>query len=254
MVEYSTDKEKDVENMPRFFICDNPGKTVILGGADSRHIAKSLRMQPGEELILCNGEGTDFLCEIIQIQEDTVMVAVKETQESRGEPSLAVTVYQGLPKSDKMDFIAQKVVEMGAVRLVPTMTNRCVSRPDAKSADKKLERWQKIAEEAAKQCGRGKIPQVTALTDFQKAILQAEQDGEILLFYEGGGASLREWMDTGQKQLSIFIGPEGGFAQEEVAFAQQHGAWIGSLGARILRTETASIAALAALMLASGNL
>ncbi len=240
--------------MPRFFIQDNPEKTVILDGADGRHIAKSLRMQPGEELVLCNGQGMDFLCEITQIQEETVMAAVKETQASLGEPSLAVTVYQGLPKSDKMDFIAQKVVEMGAIRLVPTMTSRCVSRPDAKSAGKKVERWQKIAEEAAKQCGRGRIPEVAALTDFQKAVLQAKQEGEILLFYEGGGVSLQEWTDAGQKQWSVFIGPEGGFAPEEVEFAQEHGARIASLGPRILRTETAPIAALAALMLASGNL
>lgn len=239
--------------MPRFFIDTDPQTSAILGGEDGRHIARSLRMQPGEEVTLCNGRGLDFRCEITAISGDAVTVAVRETLPSRGEPALRVTVYQGLPKSDKMDFIAQKIVETGAAALVPTMTQRCVSRPDEKAAAKKRDRWQKIAEEAAKQCGRGRIPPVLPLTDFATAIRQAAQQGDVLLCYEGGGEPLRQLISPEQAQLSIFIGPEGGFSPEEVALAQQHGARMASLGARILRTETAPIVAMTAVLLLHGD-
>ena len=137
------------------FLLGQYEKTVILDGADDRDIAEiPAGCSRVRSLVLCNGQGMDFLCEITQIQEETVIVAVKETQASLGEPSLAVTVYQGLPKSDKMDFIAQKVVEMGAIRLVPTMTSRCVSRPDTKSAGKKVERWAEEITERSSQAVR----------------------------------------------------------------------------------------------------
>ena len=242
--------------MPRFFFSFSPscGESVALAGEDGRHIARSLRMQAGESLTLCNGEGMDFLCEITAVTGEEAVVVVKQTQPSQGEPSLWVTVYQALPKLDKMDSIAQKIVEAGASQLVPVLTSRCISRPDEKAAHKKQERWHKIAEEAAKQCGRGRIPQVSPLQPFARAIEQAAQEGEVILFYEGGGQSLADLVGKDSRQISIFIGPEGGFSPEEVALAKQHGARIGSLGPRIFRTETAPVAALAAMMLASGNL
>ena len=240
--------------MARFFIEGTPTATAVISGEDGRHIARSLRMKPGEQLTLCNGAGLDFHCEITSIDGDNVTVSILEQTESVGEPSVAVTVYQGLPKSDKMDWIAQKSVEAGVTRLVPMMTERCVSRPDSKAAAKKRDRWQKIAEEAAKQCGRGKLPAVSPLTDFRAAVLEAEQQGPVIFFYEGGGISLRELVNDDMTSLSIFIGPEGGFAEQEVAFAKEHGAQIGSLGTRIFRTETAATAALAAIMALTGNM
>lgn len=240
--------------MARFFIEGTPVETMVISGEDGRHIARSLRMRVGETLTLCNSQGIDFHCEISAIDGDTVTVTILEQTESIGEPTVKVTVYQGLPKSDKMDWIVQKTVEAGITRLVPVMTERCVSRPDSKSAAKKGERWQKIAEEAAKQCGRGIIPEVAALMDYKAAVKEAAENGPIIFFYEGGGTSLRELVRDTTENLSIFIGPEGGFDEKEVELAKGHGAQIGSLGTRIFRTETAPIAALSAIMALTGNM
>lgn len=240
--------------MPRFFINYIPEERAILSGDDARHISRSLRMQPGEGLILCDSIGTDYQCEIEHISEGEVTVRILEFCKTAAEPSVSVTVYQGLPKADKMESIVQKSVETGAVRIVPVMTSRSVSKPDGKAAEKKTERWQRIAVEAAKQSGRGILPQVSGLTDYRSAVKEAAQNGEMILFYEGGGQSIRELVHTGTENLAIFIGPEGGFEQSEVDFAVENGAKLGTLGARILRTETAPIAALAAIMLATGNM
>ncbi len=240
--------------MPKFFIDYIPEERAVITGDDAKHIARSLRMKPGESLVLCDSIGTDYNCVIESVEDGGVAVRVTDFCRSVAEPSAKVTVYQGLPKSDKMDSIVQKTVETGAVRIVPVMTARCVSRPDEKSAVKKTARWQKIAEEAAKQSGRGVIPQVSALMDFGDAVKEAAQSGEIILFFEGGGKSILELVSRETGNLSVFIGPEGGFEQTEVDLALQHGGKIGTLGPRILRTETAPIAALAAIMLATGNM
>ncbi len=240
--------------MPRFFIDYVPEEHTIITGEDARHISRSLRMQPGESLILCDSVGTDYNCEIEQIQENGVLVRILNFCKTVAEPTVKVTVYQGLPKADKMDSIVQKAVETGAIRIVPVLTGRCVSRPDDKSAGKKTARWQKIAEEAAKQSGRGIIPPVSPLTGFREAVSEAARDGEIILFYEGGGRSISELVNTATVILAVFIGPEGGFAQSEVDLVLKNGGNAGTLGPRILRTETAPIAALAAIMLASGNM
>ena len=242
--------------MPRFFIdspCE-PGGLVTVAGEDARHIAKSLRMREGEPLDLCDGLGTDYHCEIDSLSPDAVTVRVLSAQPSRTEPRTLVTLIQSLPKADKMDFVMQKAVEMGASRMVPMLSARCISRPDAKAAAKKTERWQKIASEAAKQCGRGILPQVAPVTEFRRAVEDAARDGEVILFYEGGGAPLTELVSEKTERLSILIGPEGGFAPEEVELAKSLGAKTATLGPRILRTETAPVAALAAIMLLTGNL
>lgn len=240
--------------MPRFFIDYVPEERTVITGEDARHISRSLRMQPGEALILCDSVGTDYNCEIEQIQESGVLVRILNFCKTVAEPTVKVTVYQGLPKADKMDSIVQKAVEAGAIRIVPVLTGRCVSRPDEKSAGKKTARWQKIAEEAAKQSGRGVIPPVSPLTGFREAVSEAAHGGEIILFYEGGGQSISELVNAKTGNLAIFIGPEGGFEQSEVDFVLKNGGNSGTLGPRILRTETAPIAALAAIMLASGNM
>jgi 16S rRNA (uracil1498-N3)-methyltransferase len=241
--------------MPKFFIDYVPEEKVLLTGDDANHIARSLRMRPGESLTLCDSIGTDYQCEIERIsQEEGVLLRVLCFCTCVAEPTVRVTVYQGLPKADKMDGIVQKSVETGAVRVVPVLTARCVSRPDEKSAAKKTARWQKIAQEAAKQSGRGVIPEVVVPMAFREAVRQAARDGEILLFYEGGGQSISGLVTPQTGNLAIFIGPEGGFERAEVDFALQNGGRAGTLGPRILRTETASIAALAAIMLASGNM
>ncbi|MEE0252510.1 MAG: 16S rRNA (uracil(1498)-N(3))-methyltransferase [Acutalibacteraceae bacterium] len=240
--------------MPRFFINESPSQQAIITGEDSKHITKSLRMKVGESLVLCNGQGMDYHCTISSMDEHQVVVSVNSSVPTISEPSVSVTLYQGLPKSDKMDSVVQKAVEMGVTRIVPVLTQRCVSRPDQKSAQKKVERWQKISVEAAKQCGRGILPPVSPVTDFSAALRQAASESTILFFYEGGGQSLHQCIDPSCKSYSIFIGPEGGFAEEEVQLALDSGVKKATLGPRILRTETAPVAALAAIMLTTGNM
>ncbi len=240
--------------MPRFFIDKAPDEQAVITGEDGRHIAKSLRMKAGEPLVLCDGQGTDYHCVISSVNEQQVVVSVNSAVPTVSEPSISVTLYQGLPKSDKMDSIVQKAVEMGVVRIVPVLTQRCVSRPDAKAGHKKTERWQKIAVEAAKQSGRGILPTVSPVTDFSAAIRQAAKDGAVLFFYEGGGTPLTSCIDPACGTCSVFIGPEGGFTEDEVRLALELGAAKATLGPRILRTETAPVAALAAIMLLTGNM
>lgn len=242
--------------MPRFFV-DFPckiGEKAIITGEDARHIAKSLRMKEGEMLELCDGNGMDYSCEIDSFAGGDVVVNVFCAAPNSTEPSTFVTLIQSLPKADKMDSVMQKAVETGASRMIPVLSMRCISRPDAKSAAKKVERWQKIASEAAKQCGRGILPQVDPVTDFRKAVEEAAHDGEVVLFYEGGGEPLTKIVSPKTRRLSIVIGPEGGFAPEEVEFAKSLGVKTATLGPRILRTETAPIAALSAIMLLTGNM
>ncbi|MCI8497083.1 MAG: 16S rRNA (uracil(1498)-N(3))-methyltransferase [Clostridiales bacterium] len=238
--------------MPRFFIEPPSVFPVILTGENARHISRSLRMTIGERLTLCDGQGTDYECAVDCIGADSVTVRLISEGPSKGEPSLRVTLYQGLPKSDKMELIVQKAVELGVSRIVPVLTGRSISRPDGKAAAKKQERWQKIALEAAKQCGRGRVPEVSPVVSLSDAVRTAPKPA--ILFYEGGGAALTALTIPKDGEASIFIGPEGGFAPEEVERLCQNGAVAATLGPRILRTETAPLAALTALMLLSGNM
>lgn len=241
--------------MPRFFVGAVSGERAVVTGEDARHMALSLRMKPGEAVTVCDGAGSDYQCTILQIDPQQVVLRVGQVCPSAGEPAVAVTLYQALPKGDKMDWIVQKAVELGVARVVPVMTARCVSRPEEKALAKKVERWRKIAVEAAKQSGRGILPQVGDAMPFRLAVEEAEAAGGVnLLFYEGGGARISALVDESVRTLSLFIGPEGGFEASEVELAAAHGIRAATLGPRILRTETAPIAALAAIMQASGNL
>lgn len=240
--------------MPRFFVPPFSGEETAVTGEDGRHIARSLRMKVGEPLTLCDGVGTDYQCEITGFSGEEVWVRVLERAPSQSEPSIKVTVYQGIPKGDKMDAIVQKAVELGACEIVPVAMRRCVSRPDEKSAAKKTVRWQKIADEAAKQSGRGILPQVLPPMEFSKALQRAAENGPVLLFYEGGGQPLSAAVSPDWKTVSFFIGPEGGVDETEVQALTESGAITATLGPRILRTETAPLAALAAIMLLTGNL
>lgn len=244
--------------MPRFFTdavqWDEAAQagTAILDGEDGRHIARALRMRPDEAVTLCDGAGFDYSGTIESIAGDTVAVRIVQKQKNASESTLRVTLYPGMPKADKLELVVQKATELGVCAVCPTMTARCVSRPDAKAALKKQERLQRIALEAAKQSGRGAVPEVLPLTDFRSAVQQAK--GTKILFYEGGGAPLSASLPAGETEVSVFIGPEGGFDAEEVEFAKAHGAVAATLGPRILRTETAPLAALAILQFMTGNM
>ncbi len=239
--------------MPRFFADHSGGDSITLSPEDSKHIAKALRMKTGEKLTVCDGGGTDFECEIDSVQGDCVTVKVINQKPSETEADVDITIYQALPKSDKMDGIVQRAVELGAVKIVPMLSERCVSRPDQKACESKVKRWNKIALEAAMQCGRGIVPTVSPVVSFKQAIKEMNADS-VIMFYEGGGLPIREMdIKKGQK-IAVIVGPEGGFEQSEVDFAKAEGAVIGSLGPRILRTQTASLAAVSAIMFMTENM
>lgn len=241
--------------MPRFFL-DMPSgysaASLIIGGPDAAHIRRVLRMQSGEALTVCDGRGTDYACEIAGFEGDTVRVSVLSQSPTLSEPTLAVTLYQGLPKGDKMEWILQKSVELGVTTVVPVATARSVVRLEGKE-EKKRERWQRIAAEAAGQCGRGIIPRVEAPLTFAQA-LDRMRGEKTICFYEGGGRPLKELVAPKEIRLSVLIGPEGGFADEEIAALREVGAAVATLGPRILRCETAPLAVLSLLMHLTGNL
>lgn len=240
--------------MPRFFIDGVPGERVFLTGENALHISRSLRMSVGEELLLCDGLGTDYRAVIEQVDGESVVAAIKDSCPSAGEPKTRITIFQGLPKGDKMDWIVQKCVELGADRIVPVLTRRSISQPDEKSIKKKTERWQKIAVEAAKQSQRGALPQVAPLVSFTAALDSFGEFDQVLVFYEGGGTALSKLLTAPCDRIAVFIGPEGGFEAEEIVQLNSRGARTATLGPRILRTETAPIAVMSILMYAFGEM
>lgn len=248
---------EDVERWryPRFF-CTDVGENVLITDGDAVHISRVLRMKRGDLAIVCDCAGNDMLCRIAETHENTVELEILDKRPSEGEPDVFLRLFQCMPKSDKMDFIVQKAVELGACEIIPVVSKRCVSRPDDKSAAKKTERWQKIAEEAAKQCGRGRIPVVGKMLSFTEAVGAFDRDDTCgIFFYECGGQTLTDIIAaSSQRKIDIFIGPEGGFEREEAELAQKAGMIPATLGKRILRCETAPVAAISVLMNLTGNM
>lgn len=244
--------------MPKFFIENVSGDFITISGQDAAHITKSLRMKAGERLTVCGGQGLDFICEISKIAENSVQLRVMETVITDSEPSIKITLYQGYPKGDKLELIIEKSVELGVNKIVPVLMQRSVSRPDVKSAAKKHERHQKLALSAAKQCGRGIIPQVDEMINFSQMTSGLAQHQAIIFFYECGGEPLSSIIgkitSENMSDIAIVIGPEGGFDAREAETLKNSGAITTTLGKRILRTETAPIAAISAIMYATGNM
>ena len=240
--------------MPRFFTETINEIKGTISGDDAKHIAKVLRMHAGEKLVACDCQGFDYDCVIDSLTDKEVELSVERKYLSETEPSVRVTLYQAMPKSDKMELIIQKAVELGVSAIVPVQTKRCVSRPDAKSMAKKLERYNRIALEAAKQCGRGRIPQVLPMLDFAEAIKAMKEDQRAFLFYENSTSSFRKELEQGVSSVSIMVGAEGGFEEEEVQKALDLDIASLSLGKRILRCETAPLAALSIIMYETGNM
>ncbi|MGN1050976.1 MAG: RsmE family RNA methyltransferase, partial [Acutalibacteraceae bacterium] len=228
------------------------GNTHIITGENARHIEKSLRMKKGESITLCTPSGTKCKCVIEKIDNKCVYLNIISKEMCDSEPNVFVTLYQALPKGDKMEMIIQKSVELGVSEIVPVISKRCVSRPDRKSLEKKTLRWQKIALQASMQSGRGIIPKVRECEDFEKAVKNAF--GRKILFYENGGEPLRKIIDNTSERISIFIGSEGGFAGDEVEFFLKNEGLTATLGKRILRAETAPLCALSLIMYQTGNM
>ena len=239
--------------MTRFFVSpDELGSDNIqLAGENASH-AKVLRLTAGEQVLVCDGEGKECLCAVV---DSAWNLEVLERRESVSEPGVRVSVYMAFPKADKLEHVIQKATELGVYEIVAFPSARCVSKPDEKSLKKKLERWQKIAASAAEQSGRGRIPEVIVLGSYKSALERAAKADKALMFYENEHAvTLRMALETGEwKTVSLLTGPEGGLEEKEVEAAREAGLAVCTLGTRILRCETAPLCALSAVMYAAGE-
>lgn len=224
----------------------------IIDDDNVKHI-KVLRMKKGEALTLVTPKGIQHECVIADVNQNQVEVDVVSSSPCQNEPDVFVTLYQALPKGDKMDYIIQKCVELGVSRIVPVMTARCVSRPDEKSLKKKTARWQKIAFQAAMQSRRGIIPEVCPCVSFKQAVEQTRENDRTIFFYELGGEPVKEILAEKPKTVGMFIGSEGGFEEAEAELITSNGAVAATLGRRILRAETAPLAALSIIMYQTDN-
>lgn len=238
--------------MPRFFKQSIDVNNIVIDGDDARHIGRSLRMKCGEEITVCCC-GIDYNCVIRSFSDSEVYLDLVDSAQCAAEPDIDVTLFQAVPKLDKLEFIIQKAVELGVNRIVPVLSRRCISRPDEKDFAKKLDRLNKIAEGAAKQSGRGIIPEVVPIISYKNAVLQMKELDSCIILYENGGKSFDEIEFEGKKSIGIVIGSEGGFDEQEVELAVNAGAESVWLGNRILRCETAPITALSILMFLTKN-
>jgi 16S rRNA (uracil1498-N3)-methyltransferase len=247
--------------MSRFFIkqTDITSNTINISGEDVNHIKNVLRLKCGNNIILNDCSGTDYIVEIDRFGENCIYTHIIDSYKNETEPGINITLYQGLPKSDKMDLIIQKSIELGIKKIVPVITERTIVKiEDKKSLENKVKRWQRIALEAAKQCNRGFIPLVEFPITYKKALeISKETDLSLIPYEKESSNSLRKYMEQAKKgrirNVSVIIGPEGGFTENEVEAAIDAGINSVTLGPRILRTETAGIAILSILMYELGD-
>ena len=254
--------EGQVIKMYRFFVDKNQisEKSVVITGSDFNHIKNVLRMKIGEEVsVMTEGDDNEYRCEIAQYAEEEVLLNLLFVKKSDVELPCYITLFQALPKSDKMELIIQKAVELGAKEIVPVATKRAVVKLDGAKEDKKIARWKGISEAAAKQAKRAIIPEISQVMTMKEAVEYCKDYEIKLIPYElsdpDSMARTREMIGNiqpGQK-VAIFIGPEGGFAEEEIALANDNGIIPITLGHRILRTETAGFTVLSWLVLMLDN-
>ncbi len=245
--------------MPRFFVRQNQiedGMIKIVGD-DAHHIARSLRMAVGDSLTVCDMQGNQYECEVSEFDEDrTVSVRILATSHADTESPCKIRLFQALSKGDKLDTVIQKSVECGVYSITPFESERCVVRMKDGAEDRKTERRRRIASEAAKQCGRGILPEIGDTLSFSQMIESACESDIVLFCYEGDGTlplgrvindKLSPNNDGSYPSVSVIIGSEGGFSLSEVEVAKEKGMLLVGLGKRILRTETAPIFVLSAL-------
>ena len=233
--------------MPRFFVSEDQfaEDTVILTGEDAHHIARSLRMAAGERITVCDPYSVEFECELLSFEQDKRVVAkILSSKPSEAEPPYGVYLFQALPKGEKFDSIIQKAVECGVYEIVPFQSSRCIAKAKADGEADKTKRRCRIAEEAAKQSGRGRIPAVKPTVSYAQMLALASECDLCLFCYEGEGTETLASILEGATDLpacpriGIVVGSEGGFSPEEAAKAQEVGMKMTGLGKRILRTET----------------
>lgn len=240
--------------MQHFFVTPSQveGENIYIEGSDVNHMKNVLRMHVGEEVTVSDGNNIQYLCQVEEFEEERVVLKVVEEKPVDTELPSRIYLFQGLPKQEKMELIVQKCVELGIYAVVPVSMKRCVVKLDARKAAKKVERWNGIAASAAKQAGRGFVPEVLPVQSYEEALAMAKELDVVLVAYElaEGMSGTKEIIDSikpGQS-VGIFIGPEGGFEKEEVERAIGMGGKEVTLGKRILRTETAGLALLSVLM------
>jgi 16S rRNA (uracil1498-N3)-methyltransferase len=238
--------------MPRFFVNKNniEENRILIDGSDAHHIARSLRMAEGDEAIVCDGEGMEYRCTLTRIRDEECECSIIEALDSGAESPVRITLCMAYPKGDKLEVVIQKAVELGCDQIIPFESSRCIKRPKAEKAEKQTARLQRIAEEAAKQCGRARIPTVSAPISFKQMLTEAKKSDISLLCYENeDGKSIKDALRSEReiKSASIIVGAEGGFSPDEAEEAVNSGCLSVTLGRRILRCETAPLFALSSI-------
>lgn len=238
--------------MPRFFVKTEQiqDETITILGEDVKHIKNVLRKDKGDKIEICNQEnGRTYNCQIDKIEDNSIIAKIAEQIEEK-EDKIKIDIYQGLPKADKMELIIQKSVELGANAIIPVAMKRCVVKIDSKDEDKKISRWQKIAESAAKQSGRNEIPEIRHIETIEKIAKLIDEYDSLIVAYENEKDNtikeellqLKEKLQEKRKiNIALVIGPEGGLEEKDVELLKQSGARIVTLGNRILRTETVAL-------------
>ena len=247
---------RQVNFVVRFFVTPEQMQCncVVLTGDNASH-ARVLRLRIGEDVLICDRQGNECICSVTGVCSDRIDLAVKERRISQSEPKVKASIYMAFPKGDKLEHVIQKGTELGAYEIIAFPSARCVSKPDTKSIAKKLERWQKIAESAAEQSGRGYVPKIRILSSYKDVLADAVTSDKAILFYENEkSTTLQQYLKTGKYEtVSIITGPEGGLESTEVQQAIDAGITVCTLGNRILRCETAPLCALSAIMYDSGE-
>lgn len=239
--------------MPKYFVDSEniKGNIISIAGEEAKHILSVMRMSTGDEIVVCDGKNHDFLCRIAETGKGFLEAEIVERHLCETEAETEITLFQGLPKSDKMEFIIQKCVEIGVKRIVPVSTERAVVKIEkGGKEEKKLERWRKIAEAAAKQSGRGIIPDISGVISFSEAVKEASFLENAIIPYENEKETgIKDFIKKAKKgSVGIFIGPEGGLSENEIKTAVENGIVPVTLGKRILRTETAGMVACAIIL------
>ncbi len=244
--------------MPKFFVAENQinnNKITIIGN-DVNHIKNVLRQKSGDKITICDiSKEQDYLCEIDKIEEKSIDCNIIEKLENNTESNVKVTIFQGLSKADKLELVIQKSVELGVYEIYPTEMKRCVVKLNEKDKLKKIQRWQKISEVAAKQCGRNIIPKINNIVNVKEVCNLCNEYDIVLIAYENEKENTLKKelknlkkLDKEEIKVAVIIGPEGGIAPEEIEMFEENGAKIITLGNRILRTETVALSVLSIIM------
>ena len=246
--------------MDRFFVekknVNFENSTCIIEGEDVKHISKVLRCRVGDELEICDNDNNEYICEITSIDKSEVQLNIIDKVDIKRESDLKIKVYQGLPKGPKMEMILQKLTEVGVDEIILVQTKRTVVKVEDKKEDKKIERWERIIYEAAKQSKRGKIPKLRGILSFKEALSDMGKNDLNIAPYENERTKSIKQAIKGQdiNNIGIFVGPEGGFEDTEIKDIEDIGGQSVSLGPRILRTETASLVASSIVLYESSDL